>query len=121
MIFEFVLITILVLQDNVESTANDMWDSMEPLLFASIGTEINLSTLDLNLLLWAAVLLSITSMVSDWKRLFKHYNLVAFHQLSLHSDLCFFSDVKLPVLISITNILKCRVSKPFLFYCRHTL
>lgn len=54
-------------QEDVEKTANNVWDFLEPLLFASIGTEIDLFSIKPSLLISATILLTITCLVSDQK------------------------------------------------------
>ncbi|XP_050060575.1 sodium/hydrogen exchanger 9B2-like isoform X1 [Aphis gossypii] len=49
--------------DEVEVATNNVWDFLEPLLFASIGTEIDLSSIRPTLITSASVLLVITSLV----------------------------------------------------------
>ncbi|XP_050422124.1 sodium/hydrogen exchanger 9B2-like isoform X2 [Adelges cooleyi] len=49
--------------ENVENIVNKTWDMLEPILFASIGTEINLANLKSSLLISASILLIITSLV----------------------------------------------------------
>ncbi|KAL5242543.1 hypothetical protein ACI65C_009953 [Semiaphis heraclei] len=49
--------------DDVEMATNNVWDFLEPLLFASIGTEIDLSSIRPTLITSASVLLIITSLV----------------------------------------------------------
>ncbi|VVC34245.1 Hypothetical protein CINCED_3A024503 [Cinara cedri] len=49
--------------EEVENKANKVWDLLEPLLFASIGTEIRLMYISMDLIINASILLAITSLV----------------------------------------------------------
>lgn len=55
----------LITQEDVEKITNIIWDLLEPLLFASIGTEIDLFIIKSSLIISATILLIMTLIVSD--------------------------------------------------------
>lgn len=62
-----VTLCFFITQVDVENIANIIWDILEPLLFASIGTEIDLFVIKPSLIISAITLVIVTLMVSDQK------------------------------------------------------